>query len=1619
MPSTDATAEVTILLEQWDKNYGLDSDLNTLLLKETNETDLSLVDLLTKLAVIVERETEAWYKMDPDPFDDRHPGRADPNCSLGHVLKTLFKNDNIMNKLVASYLVSREQTDAHKALHTVASRLLLDVMPGLETSVIFQDNESLVRNLIDWTQRDSEPLRSYSIGLLAAAMEIQDLAATFKDDNATLVPKMLKHLHVLKIEMERQNSLKWQQQTRPFKDIGCPRNGTTDVVDQKNENSSSSASEAIHQLPANKDGTELFADASIEGNKDGRQPVNSNSNCHSSKRRKCRNGSVAVVEVSTSDEELSRSNKRLRTNSPVVVVVDQCKDDVEDEEEEEEEENEEQEVGGEDGERTKMAPPDCSITTTSAVDKKEDVQAVSLKRGDTANDCSNSRWLDLEPLVIGTYRIYPMTVEMQQRLILHYLQPMGEYQELLSHVFDFHVMELLFYYIDLQKNKDVRLAFEALKYLAALLCHKRFAVEFITAGGVQKLLQVHRPSVAATGVSMCLYYLAYFEDAMERVCLLPHQVLNELVSCVLWLLECSHESGRVHAAMFFGLSFPFRVIVELFDQQDGLRKLFNMMSTLRILNVENNENDSLNEDELFTNRQAARHVCVAIRRYMEAHLGIKADQMRRAHMRNEGGSPLAQMAAYKAAKFPPEVIQDNIELLLECLPTRNSYKPVNDFLKLGGVELLIRLLSMSTEANQYNGKVETLRSALDILAICCVMPRVQLRLCEIVNVLNGSSIPAISVLLGLAGGEVVLEPEVQKAALNVIINSVCGPTTRVNTMTPRASIGNSVRRRASAANCEEPLSKLWETVRSNNGIMVLLNLLNIKVPVTEADAIRALACKALVGLSRCDTVKQIISKLAMFNNGQLQQLMWEPVLQDKRLEHAKFSKYAMQLIEQVSGKPPHTTVDPSLNRMRRADIVAQTRIVYRSKELLQLIHEHLVKEGLSQTALSLQKEANLPLSSSLSLPSSNATASAAAAASSFSPIAPKLPRSICATGFLSRFSPATSSSSSSVRCNQATASVSSSSSTATITTTLNISTTTTQSYIGVAVDHNPPVGPVTTPGGSSRLTVRKYNPSLTSQQRIKQTQNMINLKYANYQQSPVIRRSTNVIKPDASVSLHNIVTSYLQHQHAVCKNPVVTCPPFSLLSPHCCPDPKNRNSAPVNFSSRFFRRQIFPQYGGQDGVKFDRKFIYSRFRPIRSYRDADDGCYTCCAFSVDEVYLMLGTHSGDLKFINVQTSEEAGVYQCHASPLTNCEPSRDGRFVLTSSAYSQPTSALWKTQDMVDMQRSFEDEHIEFSKLLQDRIVGTKDGTAHIYDVGTGHCLTTLHDADKASNYVRNHATFNPSDDLVLNDGVLWDVDTGKSIHKFDKFNANMSGVFHPNGLEIIINSEVWDIRTYHLLHTVPALDQCEIRFNHAGNVIYGAIYHSDDDDIKADDSQQRSSFGSSFRTFDGSDYSNIATVDVKKTIFDLCTDLSDCYLAVIENQRSPDSLTEESLCRLYEVGRLKDDEDDQVEEEDDGQEDEEDDNDDDYDDDAYDSVDEDEDAGAGRGGGRAARFEDSDDNSENGRNDAEFSVSSDDNSSYVPDNEVEDDANADADGDDDDDDMDNILFELSDMSNF
>lgn len=92
-------------------------------------------------------------------------GRADPECVLGHLLKILFKNDDFMNtvrmhgnqndgslksateddqylpvllQLVNIYVM----TSREFSLNAAACRLLHNIMPGLETAVVFQEKVS-------------------------------------------------------------------------------------------------------------------------------------------------------------------------------------------------------------------------------------------------------------------------------------------------------------------------------------------------------------------------------------------------------------------------------------------------------------------------------------------------------------------------------------------------------------------------------------------------------------------------------------------------------------------------------------------------------------------------------------------------------------------------------------------------------------------------------------------------------------------------------------------------------------------------------------------------------------------------------------------------------------------------------------------------------------------------------------------------------------------------------------------------------------------------------------------------------------------------------------------------------------------------------------------------------------------------------------------------------------------------------------------------------------------------------------------------------------------------------------------------------------------------------------
>ena len=322
---------------------------------------------------------------------------------------------------------------------------------------------------------------------------------------------------------------------------------------------------------------------------------------------------------------------------------------------------------------------------------------------------------------------------------------------------------------------------------------------------------------------------------------------------------------------------------------------------------------------------------------------------------------------------------------------------------------------------------------------------------------------------------------------------------------------------------------------------------------------------------------------------------------------------------------------------------------------------------------------------------------------------------------------------------------------------------------------------------------------------------------------------------------------------------------------------------------------------------------------MKTFRsDGDEGeesnpQFTCCAFSGDCTHLYAGTYLGDVKAFNMNTGEETS-YSCHDSYVYHVQPSRDCRSLITSSSWRTPYSKLhslgdWGARETYTFK---EEEYLEFSPLSQDKLIGTRlDGVATVYDMTTGQQVRLLK-PDTSNAYTRNRATFDPCDELILCDGVLWDYRAPTQIHKFDKLNQTLSGVFHPNGLEIISNTEVWDIRTFHLLRTVPQLDQCQVVFNTSGEVIFGVNLEQELED--------ETKFETAFKTFDASDYSLISTVDTRKSVLGLCPSKDDLMLAVVE-QGTAD--IEESVVRLYDVGRLRAEEEEDQEDQEEQEEDE------------------------------------------------------------------------------------------------
>lgn len=367
--------------------------------------------------------------------------------------------------------------------------------------------------------------------------------------------------------------------------------------------------------------------------------------------------------------------------------------------------------------------------------------------------------------------------------------------------------------------------------------------------------------------------------------------------------------------------------------------------------------------------------------------------------------------------------------------------------------------------------------------------------------------------------------------------------------------------------------------------------------------------------------------------------MRDPILQEKRAEHVQFQKYALELLERVSGKAKSSNnqLDTSLADIHKANVVAQTKIQFNEQQLLELIHQHLLVRGLTETAATLVREGGITVPNAL-LQQHQQVASISRTLH-HSPFAFRSPNAtnIQRSRIRSKTTDGTSFNHSTAQTNlQAALAAASIDSSAPPANGGDQTREDTAGGAGPSSDRDsPPVDPftpiklikkstsgsvsagVTAAGSTSHGGVpgTPFSSSSSSHQRTLQKQLSATTDTASFLVPASTSSKTATAEvPGNSISLDTIITEYLTNQHALCKHPMSTCPQFDLFAPHKCPDPRpNRASGMcINFATRFFKR-----HAGYSSRRFDRRLVHSNFSASRVLRPQDsEFFFTCCDFTV-------------------------------------------------------------------------------------------------------------------------------------------------------------------------------------------------------------------------------------------------------------------------------------------------------------------------------------------------------------------------------------------------------------------
>ena len=312
-------------------------------------------------------------------------------------------------------------------------------------------------------------------------------------------------------------------------------------------------------------------------------------------------------------------------------------------------------------------------------------------------------------------------------------------------------------------------------------------------------------------------------------------------------------------------------------------------------------------------------------------------------------------------------------------------------------------------------------------------------------------------------------------------------------------------------------------------------------------------------------------------------------------------------------------------------------------------------------------------------------------------------------------------------------------------------------------------------------------------------------------------------------SLSDIVGSFLKQQHLSCSNPISTLPTFSLRkgTQPALRATKAQRPKCTNVAARF-KQALFENTRTRHRAVFDRKLMYSQFKPLVLTRGDHTYIITSVGFSQNGERALVGSGNGVVA--EFPTSNPFEV-------LVEHDISNESVLGIRSTPLHN-LYALWfedkiSLHDCDDLARVRFDlpgfRSALFGNVNKSILVATSSGrcSAALVDLETKRLTMQWEDKDRRTDNECNLACTSACDSIVLSDAVLYDIrkSADSPIHRYDKLIQHSRGIFSQSQNEVIIDKEVWDTRTHKLLQTIPSLSDTVMQLSPNGHVIYGLFF--------------------------------------------------------------------------------------------------------------------------------------------------------------------------------------------------